>query len=178
MKKLIIIFIISFIAVSCNEGNKEEEKMRYTQDSEEINTLKAAISDYEKGNWDAMKKHYADTAQIFQNTTTGSNISEIVKSHQENISGLESYGFDSEENEFEMVVTDDGNTWVNFWGDWNATISGSGKKITIPVHLTAQFENGKIVKEHGYWDNAIMMTVMQEMDSSMTQQDSIQTPGN
>lgn len=178
MKKLILIFIISFIAVSCNEGNKEEEKMRYTQDSEEINTLKAAISDYENGNWDAMKKHYADTAQIFQNTTTGTNISEIVKTHQESVSDLDSYGFDAGENEFEMVVTDDGNTWVNFWGDWKGTISGTGKEVTIPVHLTAQFENGKIVREHGYWDNAIMMMATEEMDSTMKKQDSIKAASN
>ena len=174
MKKLIIIFLISVIAVSCNEGKKDDEKMRYSQDSEEINTLKAAISDYEKGNWDAMKKHYADTAQIFHNTNTGKNISDIVKRHQQDLADLDSYGFEDEEDEFEMVLTDDGNTWVNYWGDWKASISGMDEEIIIPIHLTAQFENGKIVREHGYWDNAIMMMAMQQMDSSMTSQDSIQ----
>ncbi|WP_026934690.1 nuclear transport factor 2 family protein [Christiangramia echinicola] len=178
MKKLIIVFLISVIAVSCNDGKKEDEKMRYSQDSEEINTLKAAISDYENGNWDAMKKHYADTAQIFHNSNSGKNINEIIQGHEQDLTDLQTYGFVDEEDEYEMVLTDDGNTWVNFWGDWKATISGVDKEVTIPIHLTAQFENGKIVREHGYWDNAIMMAVMQEMDSSMTSQDSIQSPGN
>ena len=174
MKKLIILLVIATMIISCNDGKKENEEIRYTQDSEEINTLKATIQDYEDGNWEAMKKHYADTAQIYHNSNTGKGIDEIVKRHQSDLADLSDYGFVDEEDEYEMVVTDEGNTWVNYWGDGKGTISGSEKEVVIPIHLTAQFKNGKIVREHAYWDNAIMMMAMQEMDSSAVAKDSIQ----
>ena len=168
MKKLIMIILLATIAIGCNDTGKEEKdkKVRYTQDSDEINTLKAAIADYEKADWEAMKKHYVDTAQIFHNSTQAKRIGEIVKQHEESIANLDSYGFVADDEEFEMVLTDDGNTWVNFWGDWKATPTGSDKEVIIPVHLTAQFKNGKIVREHGYWNNEIMMMAMQEIDTT------------
>ena len=171
MKKLMIIFFISAMIIGCGDGKKEDEKIRYTQDSEEINTLKALISDYEKGDWEAMKKHYADTAQIFHNTTKGMSIDEIVKNHEESLSDMSSYGFEDGEDEYEMVLTDDGNTWVNYWGEWKGTFSRNGKEVIIPVHLTARFEDGQIVREVGYWDNAIILNAMQEMDTTMTNQE-------
>lgn len=178
MKKILILFLIVALGISCNDGKKDDEKVRYTQDSEEINTMKAAISDYEKGNWDAMKKHYADTAQIFHNSTDGKRIGDIIKTHEEGLQGLSSYGFADEDQDYEMVLTDDGHTWVNYWGEWQGTIEGSDKKVSVPVHLTARFENGKIVREYAYWDNSIMMMAMQEMDTTATKNDSIQAPSN
>ncbi|CAL65956.1 nuclear transport factor 2 family protein [Christiangramia forsetii] len=177
MKKLIIIALATMLVASCNNGNKEEE-VRYSQDSEEINTFKAAIQDYEKADWEAMKKHYADTAQVFHNTNDGKSIADIIKGHKEDGANLSSYSFIDEENEYEMVLTDDGNTWVNFWGDWKATLSGSGKEVIIPVHLTAQFENGKIAREHGYWDNSIMIMAMQETDSLANSNDPANSQDN
>ena len=178
MKKYLLVLMLIIFLISCNEGKKEDQEVRYTQDSEQINTLRAAIEDYEKADWDAMKKHYADTAQIFHNSKEGKRIGAVVKTHQDNLTGLAGYSFDKEEDEFEMVLTDDGNTWVNYWGDWKGTMAGNNKEIIIPVHLTAQFENGKIVREYGYWDNTPMMMAMQEMDTTMVAQDSIKTPGN
>ncbi|MUP47221.1 nuclear transport factor 2 family protein [Gramella sp. BOM4] len=166
MKRIFLILFTGLLMIACNNSQTEEEKPeRYTQNSDEINTLKAAISDYEKGNWDAMKKHYADTAQIFHNSKQGRNIGYIIQQHQESLSDLPSYGFIAEDNDFERVTTDDGNTWVNFWGDWKATLPGSNKEVIVPVHLTAQFKNGKIVREHGYWDSAIMTMAMQQNDT-------------
>ena len=51
-----------------------------------------------------------------------------------------------------MVLDDDGETWVNYWGLWKGTIAASGESFEMPVHLTSQFVDGKIVKTHGYWD--------------------------
>tara|TARA_B100000929_G_C15488471_1_gene413623 strand:+ start:1206 stop:1721 length:516 start_codon:yes stop_codon:yes gene_type:complete len=166
MKKLLLIFFISSIIISCNDGNKEKEKIRYTQDSEEINTLKAVIQAYEDADWDAYAKYYADSAKIFHNSEQGLSYREAAKIHSENISGLSSYGFQDENDDFEMVVTDDDETWVNYWGTWKGTIAGNAQQITIPVHLTARFINGEIVREYGYWDNSEMMTIMQKIDST------------
>jgi len=170
MKKLLIVFLIAVISVSCNDEKKEE--VRYTQDSEEINNLKAAIKDYEDASWETMKKHYADTAKIYHNSKQSQNFKQIADGHQQSNAGLSSYGFVDEDDEFEMVLTDDKNTWVNYWGTWTATIKENNKEVTIPVHLTARFLNGKIVEEHGYWDNGIMVAAMQEMQAA--KQDSIE----
>ncbi|SDR89931.1 hypothetical protein [Gramella sp. MAR_2010_147] len=178
MKNFWFIFFIAFMIISCSDVKKHDDKVRYTQNSEEINTMKAAFDDYEKSNWNAMKKHYADTAQIFHNSKDGKKIDEIVQSHKEELSALSSYGFVDAEDEYEMVLTDNGDTWVNFWGDWQATLSGSNEEVTIPIHLTAQFIDGKIVREHAYWDNAIMMMAMQQIDTNSAKQDSISAPSN
>lgn len=169
MQKLILTSLfIALLAVSCNDAGQKEENVRYSQDSEEINTLKAAISDYEKGNWESYKSHYADTAKVYQNSNEARSIDEIVTTHQNEIAGLSSYSLSDDTEEYEMVVTDDDETWVNYWGDWKATLSGNNKEVLIPVHLTARFINGKIVAEHGYWDNSIMMMAMQESDTTKT----------
>jgi uncharacterized protein len=67
---------------------------------------------------------------------------------------------------FEMVVTDDGETWVNFWGLWSAVLNANGQKFLIPVHVTARFENGKIVAEHGYWNSSELALVLRDLETS------------
>ena len=171
MKKLFLVLLVAIFAIGCNEPKEKEEAVRYTQDSEEINTLKAAIKDYENGNWDAMKKHYADTAQIYHNGSGAMSIDTVIKNQRQGVEDFSSYGFVPEENDYEMVLTDDGHTWVNYWGDWTATFAGTDKKITVPVHLTARFENGKIVREHGYWDNSIGMMAAQSLDTIQENQE-------
>lgn len=172
MKKLLIVLLIAAIAVSCNDGKKEE--VRYTQDSKEINTLKAAIKDYEDANWESYSSHYADTAKIYHNSKESLSSKQQVDIHKENTSPLSAYGFVDDDDEFEMVLTDDNNTWVNYWGTWKGTIAENSKEVTIPIHLTARFVNGKIVEEHGYWDNGIFRSAMEEMEASKAKQDSIQ----
>jgi hypothetical protein len=58
---LLVITLLLFTA--CQEQTK-----RYTQTSPEIDHLKAAIADYEAGNWEGYMSHYADTAKIYHNT--------------------------------------------------------------------------------------------------------------
>ena len=40
------------------------------------------------------------------------------------------------------------------------------KQLNIPVHLTAQFINGKIVREYGYWDNSPIVLAIQEIEAA------------
>lgn len=166
MKKFLILFLITAIVVSCNEGKKEEKEVRYTQDSEEINTMKAAIKDYEDGNWESLAKHYADTAKIYNNSNQAISIRENIEEFKVNLAGMSSYEFPDDDEEFEMVVTDDNETWVNYWGDWQGTIAENNKEVEIPLHLTARFVDGKIVAQHVYFDNAIMMAAMDDMEKA------------
>ncbi|WP_298248297.1 hypothetical protein [uncultured Christiangramia sp.] len=174
MKNLFILFSCIFLLISCNQNNKEEEKIRYTQDSEQINTFKNVLQNYENGEWDEYQSHFADSVELFYNSRESIDVSAAVAMHKQNNSALSSYDFVDSENEFEMVVTDAGETWVNFWGEWEGTIAENDSMIVIPVHITARFQDGKIVKEYLYFDNAGMNDALRMLEESRSMQDSIE----
>lgn len=178
MKRSIFLILgLAFVFLSCNDNSKEEDK-RYTQKSDEIEVVKGLIANYENGNWEAFKKHYADTAQIYHNSREGTSLDNIIAGHKEGTSGLSTYSFVDENDEYEMVVTDEGNTWVNYWGLWEGTIAENDQQVAVPVHLTARFVDGKIVEEHAYWDNVPMMMAMNELEMAKKEQDSIEDSDN
>lgn len=162
MKKLFLFPIALIIFIAC-----EKKAERYTQASAEIETYKATIADYEAGNWEAWTSHYSDTAKIYHNTKDKFvSPKEMAGIFMEQNADLASYGFMKDEGDIEMVVTDEGHTWVNFWGQWQGTLKANNQVIDIPVHLTAQFVDGKIVEEYAYYDNAGLMTAMMEIEAA------------
>lgn len=149
MKKLILTgFVMVFIA-SCNQPVK-----RYTQQSPEIDSYRKSLEAYEKLDWEGLATFYADTAIIINNVpeSEGLSLDEILQIHKEDAAIFSSWRFIDEDSDFEMVVTDDGETWVNFWGTWEGTLKANNKNYVIPAHSTTRFIDGKIVKELGYWD--------------------------
>jgi hypothetical protein len=70
-----------------------------------------------------------------------------------------------EKEEYEMVVTDDKETWVNFWGLWKGTMKSTNKEYDIPFHITTRFIDGKIVEEYGYWNNSEIVSDLQQLES-------------
>ncbi len=130
------------------------DAVRYTQQSPEIEMSKAVIKSYDKMDWKTLTSHYADTAKVYFNTTEKNPMeaSKIPEFHKVNDANYSSRGFVEKDNFFEMVITDKGENWVNFWGTWKCKLKTNGKEIEIPVHLTSQYKDGKIVKEFGYWD--------------------------
>ena len=158
MRKLALLAVIGLLFVACKQGEP-----RYTQSSAEIDTFKELIAAYEAGDWANYTAKFADTAKVFHNTDDKSMTpAETVEAHKTNTSALSSYGFVPDKGDAEMVTTDKGETWVNYWGLWKGTIESNGKEMMIPVHVTAQFVDGKIVREYGYWDNAPMVAAMEE----------------
>lgn len=155
---LVAMTIVLFIA--CNQ------KQRYTQNSPEIDTFKSVISNYNTQDWEGMTASYADTAKTFNNSSDiGLSVDEMIAYHKESLENLSGRGFLDKDQEYEMVVTDKGDTWVNFWGDWEGTLKANGQKIKIPIHLTGQFKEGKIVRTSGYWDNSPIVLAMQEIEA-------------
>ena len=163
MKKFVLLVLTFALFIAC-----KTETVRYTQNSPEIDTYKKAHNDYESGNWDSLKSHYADTAKLYFNATDKNpkTVDESIEQDKKDLLAFSSYGIVDESTEYEMVVTDDGETWVNFWGVWKGTLAANNQTLEIPVHLTAQFVNGKIVKEHGYWDNAPIVAALQEIEAA------------
>lgn len=150
MKNLILIPAIAFLLFGC------EGKQRYTQQSAEIDTIKSIMSNYVNGEWDAYQSHYAADAQLFFNTTEDkpATIQQIIAQQKMEVEPLSSYSLDRENEALEMVLDDKGETWVNYWGLWKGTMAATGKTYEIPIHITSQFVDGKIVKAYGYWDNS------------------------
>lgn len=153
MKKLFLLGFATILFISC------QQEVRYTQQSPEIDTYKKLIENYKNSNWDDFAIHYADTAKIFNNTTKDRGIT-IAQRLEENKTNAKQYSWVIEDEEFEMVVTDNKETWVNFWGLWKGTDKVTGKLYQIPIHITTRFINGKIVKEIGYWNNSEIITDM------------------
>jgi hypothetical protein len=159
-----ILFALIFIfAVS---GCQNEQNARYRTSSSEIDLLKKGIEAYEKADWQSWKEQYADSAKIFQNSWHGGvSPEEIQKKHIDLISNLSNYGFIKEDIVMQQIVDDQGKTWVNFWGLWRCTLKANDKTVDIPVHLSIQFSEGKIVKEYGFWNFSILKVELQTVKS-------------
>ncbi|WP_051201457.1 nuclear transport factor 2 family protein [Christiangramia portivictoriae] len=173
MSKTWTILCFCLFLLSCNEHQKEEKAIRYSQDSEQISIFKTVLQDYENADWDKYQSHFADSMELFYNSRQPIDLAAAVAMHKENNAVLSSYDFQDSESEFEMVVTDAGETWVNFWGAWEGTIAENDSVIVIPVHITARFENGKIVKEYLYFNNAGISDALRLLNESRNLKDSI-----
>ncbi len=164
MKSLLMAALAVILLISCKPKEPTEE--RYTQQAPEIETIKAGMSDFEKGDWEAFRKHYADSAKIFHNAEREMNVDAMIAQDQQNTQGYEAYGFKKDDQELERVITDEGEMWVNLWATYQIKPLGMKEKMDIPMSLTFQFVDGKVVKEYGYWDNAPMVAAMMAMQDS------------
>ncbi|MFT0715255.1 nuclear transport factor 2 family protein [Flagellimonas lutimaris] len=160
MKKIILLCAMAALALSaCQQG-----PVRYTQDSPEIDTVKKLMSNYNSKTFDTSM--YADTSKTFYNTSKNPmSASEAMDYHKQTDINYASRGFKNENQEYEMVLTDDGETWVNCWLEWNGTLAANNKEIDIPIHLTYQFVDGKIVREYGYWDASEIVMELQKIEA-------------
>lgn len=153
MKKIVLSAMFLFVMFSCQMDSKE----RYTRTSPEIDLLKKGIEYYENADWDKWAEQYADSAKIYQNTWDVWSSPEVTKErHIDLISKLSNYGFKKEDMIMERIIDDKGKIWVNSWALWRGTLKANNKVIEIPVHLTIQFVNGKIVEECGFWNTAAL----------------------
>ncbi len=162
MRKLFLLGLTLVLLTACQNTTE-----RYTTTSTNIDEVKALLNDYESGNWDAWSTHYVDTAKIFHNTwKTGSTPAETQEALKAIVANTSSYGFDKgEENLFlEQTIDDDGKTWVNFWGNWRGTLAANSQEIEIPVHLSVEMVDGKIVSEYGFYDVSQMQAALQAIE--------------
>lgn len=158
MKKLLALGFAVLLFAAC------QQEQRYTQQSPEIDTVKKLIKNYNDKTYDA--SIYADTSKTNYNTKgKGMSPSETIEYHKANDAMYSSRGFLDKDQEYEMVKTDDGNTWVNCWLDWKGTLAANGKEFLIPIHLTYQFVDGKIVREVGMWDPSAIVLELQAINN-------------
>ncbi len=161
MKELVSIGLAVAIFLACNQ----QENVRYTQQSPEIDTYKMVLEAYEERDWESMISHYADSAKILNNVVeeNAQDLPQFLAQNKEDATKFSDWDFIDTESEYEMVVNDKGETWVNFWGLWKGTFKASDKVYKIPTHITAQFIDGKIVREAGYWDVSRLINDVHEL---------------
>jgi hypothetical protein len=164
MKKIIYMLLGLAFMASC----AQDRSTRYASASPEIDIMKSLAKAYVDQNWEAFRTHYADTAKINYNSTKGNEISveAAIRQHKEDHVMFSDIHYVTDEDFYEMVVTDDGETWVNFWGVWVGTLKSTDQKFEIPVHLTSRFINAKVVAEHGYWNNSDIVRAILESERS------------
>ena len=163
MKKLMVIILAIAVFTAC-----EKKESRYTQNSKEIETVKKLVNNYNNKTYDM--SIYADTSKTFYNTKVNAMTpSQTLAYHQANDANYSSRGFLPEDQEYEMVTTDDGETWVNCWLDWKATLASNDKEFNMPVHLTYRFVDGKIVREVGMWDPSAIVLASQTIQAEKNQ---------
>lgn len=162
MKELASVGLGIVLLIACNYQAK-----RYTQQSQEIDTYKKVIEAYEERDWEYMLTYYADTAKIMNNVLEkdGQNLSQFLAEIKEDATQFSQWDYADKASEYEMVVNDKGETWVNFWGLWQGTLKANNKVYKIPTHITVQFKDGKIVKEFGYWDTSKIIMDMQDLEN-------------
>ena len=159
MKSITYIIIVSLIFLGC-----EQHETRYTQQSPEIDIVKAQIEGYNTKNYDVSAM--VDTCKTFFNSKNEPILKEnLIAYHQANDANYSNRKFLEKDQDYEMVVTDDGHTWVNAWLDWQGTLVGNGKTIDIPVHLTYRFIDGKIVRVLGMWDASEVVLETQAIEA-------------
>ncbi|WP_034057225.1 nuclear transport factor 2 family protein [Lacinutrix jangbogonensis] len=174
MKKLILLVGVSLFLFNCNNTVQ-----RYTQDSPEIETVKQTIAFYDVHKWDSLKMNYSDTAKIYYNTRKDVISPKDLKTFfTRNDNYISTRAFEDESREYEMVEDNNGKKWVNFWGLWKGNLKDNNNGIVIPVHITYQFNKGKIVEEFGYWNTAELLSEIQALGNKKIDIEEIESDDN
>jgi hypothetical protein len=161
MKRFFIPTLMTIILLSaCNQ------KKQYTETSPEIDTYKRVVADYESRDWNDFVTHYADSAKILIHATDKDaiNVTQFASSNKEDANGFKDWKYTNKK--FLMLTKDNGETWVYFNGLWQGTFIPNNKLYEIPAQINVRFENGKIIREEGYWDISNLMSDIQKMQDT------------
>jgi hypothetical protein len=166
MKKYLFTLIaFSFLAgASCQE---KQAPKQYFEKSPEIDIAKKSVDAYLKQDWVTYKSLYSDTARIWYNeyweTNTGRSIDEVIESMKEPLASLVYYRYEGEI--WEMIVNNNGDKWVHFWGNWIGKLAADGEEVKILVHIAYGVVGDKIVYESGFWDNLPFYLEQQRLET-------------
>lgn len=112
-------------------------------ESTEIDLIKSANQAYLKGDWEAFRALYADTARILINTWNDRlTPDEVTEQFRSGLADIAEYKISDEISQ--MVITDKGEHQVSQWFEWTGKHK-NGKEIRTVVYLFCQVENNKIV---------------------------------
>lgn len=144
----------------------QNEPKRYFTESPEIASMKASVKQYADGDWDAWTAHFSDTAKFYVNSNKAVNIDEFKKGQLDLLSNFSSYGFVDEGSFTEMVIDSDEETWVNYWATWRGKLKANDQEIDVPVHITSEYVDGKVVQLYNYWDSAPITNALSAIEKA------------
>jgi len=160
MRKLFLLGLTLILFTSC------QKQQRYFSESPEIDAFKANISSYNNGDWESWKTRFADTAKLYVNSNKSMSATDLENAQKQLLSNFSSYGFQDKGSFAEMVIDSTDETWVNYWATWHGKLKANDKEIDVPVHITAQFLDGKIVKVYDYYDSGIVSNALAEIEKA------------
>ena len=158
MKKLFLLGLVVALFNSCEDCPPD----RFTTNSSQIDIAKQIHKYYLAGDWDAMTKHYTDSAKIRYNTWEPSTVAESQIMLQQLLAEIAEYKWIDDPIFYEQITDDEGLTWVYFWGQWEGSLKANGTVITIPVHVAWNFEGDKIANEFGFWDSSPIFQALED----------------
>ena len=175
MKKIIIIFITALF-IGCDTA---PIGVQVTFDDEKSNAIRAHYQNYLNNDIDGLKSLWSPDLKIYMNSVNASGVDEIsalITAQHENFDNISmSFQDDGATEDLgvwaqsivyppmngspEMTITQ---TWFN----WSATGKASGNTIEIPVHISFEWSDGKIVRE---WHNFDTTEMMAELELAASQ---------
>ena len=161
MKNILLLALALLMLTAC-----EKQKQRYLTESPEINAFKASISEYGSGDWETWRTHFSDTAKLYINSPKSISASDLENAQKEMLASFSSYGFQEKGSFVEMVIDNEEETWVNYWANWHGILKDNGKEIDVPVHITAQYVDGKVVEMYDYYDSAPITAAIAEIEAN------------
>jgi len=160
MKKILFSAVIAMtLFAACKDANQTTSttpaNTGYTLDSSaNIDYAKQTLIISSKGDLDAYKSLYADTAYFWDNASK-----ETVQENVDIFKAIQAKGItmklDTFYNAFETVnnVADPSTGAVNFTHIYcSITFSKGDKKVTIPFYQANALKGGKIIREWDYYD--------------------------
>ena len=161
MRTMIFLGLSVVLFAACETGPP-----RWTASSPEVDVVKALVKDYEDGNWSSWSGHYSDTAKAHHNSVEGVTPQQLQDALKQDIQRLSSYGFSDEDLFYEMIIDDEGDKWVYFWGTWEGKVAETNEDLVIPVHLAYNLVDGKIVSEYAYYNYAPLVNAFNAQDAA------------
>jgi hypothetical protein len=164
MKKIIFSFLTLtlFTFISCQQ---EKTTKQYFEESPEIEVCKKVFDAYLKGDLEAYRSCYADTARLWHNQYylehPGKTIDEQIKMLESAIPRMAYYDYEGEI--WEMIVQNTGVNWVHFWGKFVGKYFADDEEIELFVHFAFNVIDDKIVYETGIWDSLPFYLAEQRM---------------
>ena len=166
--KNLILFLLIIVAASCGTPSNN---VIVTFDDEKSNAIRGHYQNYLNNDVAALQSLWSPDLKIYMNSTEAStvaDISELITVQHEvfdNISmswtydesGGEDLGVWVQTIEYPASDNNPATAVTNSWFEWSATGKSSGNKITIPVHISFEWADGRIVREWHNFDPSAMM---------------------
>ncbi len=111
-----------------------------------------------------VKFYWADRAQPFDRETWTENIALQQKAFRD---------FELVDRSISSGRYGDGNIWTNVWCEWTAVNRGTGKPLSLLLHLSYKWDGDKVVEEYGFFDGG---RFKDELALSLSLQDSADAP--